>query len=173
MSEVTAKHEIILYRCDCTHCDAAEKELQRLAKLHQTSFDVRWVKKEGAYTGRETPIVYVNGVKISHYALSYQKWERALAAPLERRKIRGEVVDLHCYEEKKAHGPEHQKCAELCVNEIKLPLGLLTAEGALYQLVAGGSSAGLYEELKRRIGRQVEITGDVYQWEGKSTLTMS
>ncbi|HBB67177.1 MAG TPA: hypothetical protein DCZ93_07740 [Elusimicrobia bacterium] len=171
MSEVPLKHEILLYRCGCSHCDTAEKELKRLADLHGASLDIRQVKKEGVYDGWTTPMVYVNGVKITSYALSPQKWEKALSAPLERKKLRGEIVDLRCYEKNGAKGPAHQKCAELCVMEIKLPMGLLTAEGELYQFAANREGGALYEELKQRIGAQVEIAGEVYQWESKRTLT--
>ncbi len=172
MPEITAKHEIVLYRCGCAHCDSAEEELSRLAKLYQASFSVRRVKNEGVYAGSATPMVYINGVKISHYALSAKKWEKALAVPLERKKLRGEIVDVSCYEKKGARGAGHRECAELCILEIKLPMGLLTPEGGLYRIAVGPESGVIYEELKRRIGRQVEVAGDVYQWEDKSTLTV-
>ena len=170
MYEISAKHEIVLYRCGCTHCDTAEKELSRLAKLHQARFDVRRVKTEGVYDGWATPMVYVNGVKISGYSLSFQKWEKSLAIPLERKRLRGEIVDVRCYEKDGARGPGHRECAELCVNEIKLPIGLLTAGGELYLLAASREAAGLYEELKRKIGSQAELDGDVYVWESKRTF---
>lgn len=137
MPEVPGKHEIVLNRCGCTSCDTAEKELRRLADQHAALFDVRLVKAESGSAGWSTPLVYVNGVKISHYALSAGKWEKALAIPLERKKLRGEIVDVRCYEKEGARGAGHLKCAELCINEIKLPIGLLTSEGKLYRIVAG------------------------------------
>ncbi len=133
--------------------------------------DIRRVEREGVHSGLATPLVYVNGMKISGYALSSQKWEKALAVPLERKKLRGEIVDLRCYEKNGARGTEHQKCAELCVMEIKQPMGLLTAEGELYQLAAGREGGVLYEELKLRLGAQAEVAGEVYQWGSKRTLT--
>lgn len=172
MPGIAGKYEIALYRCGCTHCDTAEKELRRLAELHQAGFTVQRVKKEGVYDGWATPMVYVNGVKISSYSLSVQKWEKALDAPLERKKMSGEIVDINCYEKKGARGPGHQECAELCVSEIKLPIGLLTPEGELYQIDASPGSRAEYEELKLKIGRQVEITGEIYQWEAKRTFTI-
>ncbi|MBI4422174.1 MAG: glutaredoxin [Elusimicrobia bacterium] len=172
MPEVPPAPEVVLYRCGCSHCDMAEEELRRQAARHGAAFEVRRVEKEGVgqLAGWATPVVYVNGVEISHYTMSAKAWREALAATLERKRLRGEVVDLRCYEDSGARGPEHQECAEHCINEIKLPMGLLTADGDLYQVVAGRGTAGAHEGLKQLIGRQVEITGDLFHWKGRSTL---
>lgn len=145
-----------------------------MSRRHEAAFEVRRVEQEGAapLAGWATPVVYVNGVEISHYTMSARKWERAIEAPLERKTLRGEVVDLDCYEESGARGPAHQDCAEHCVNELKLPVALLTAEGDLYPLVAGQDPGAELIGLKQQLGRQVEVAGELYRWEAKRTLTV-
>lgn len=174
MPEASPKPEIVLYRCGCSHCDTAEEELRSLAGKHQAALDVRRVEKEGAgqLAGWATPVVYINGVEISHYTMSEKKWREAVVAPLERKQLRGEIVDLRCYEESGARGPEHQECAEHCINEIKVPMALLTADGGLYPLTVGRDPGLAHEMLKQMLGRQVEVTGDLYQWGTKRTLTV-
>lgn len=167
-------HEIVLYRCDCRHCGQAEEELKGLAAQYGAELSVKRVNDEGLerLAGWATPVVYVNGIEISHYTMSAAKWKKALETPLERFAERGEVVDFDCYERERARGPEHAECAECCVNEIKLPMGILLEDGKLYQLAAGFKSALEHEALKGLLGRTIEITGDIFRWEGKCTLTV-
>jgi hypothetical protein len=102
--------------------------------------------------------------------MSAAKWKKALETPIERAKVRGEVVDISCYVRDHARGPEHADCAEHCINEIKLPMGLLTEDEKLYQLVAGRGSVVEHEALKGMLGRTIEVAGDIFRWEGKCTL---
>lgn len=164
--------EAVLYRCDCDHCDQAEEELKRLSARHGAGLVVKRVKTEGLerLAGWATPVVYINGIEISHYTMSAAKWKKAFETPLERVKVRGEVIDFNCYVKEHARGPEHADCAENCINEIKLPMGLLLEDGRLYQLAAGFGSAVEYETLKGLLGRTVEAIGDIFRWEDKCTL---
>ncbi len=166
--------DIVLYRCGCPNCDTAERELTKLAQKCKVNFEARRVEGESGerLAGWATPVVYVNGIEISHYTISPDKWHRAADTPVERKTLRGEIVDYDCFVKEHARGPEHRECAEYCVNELKLPLGLLTPNGELYQLVAGLSSPVDYESLKEMMGREVEVTGDIFQWETKRTLTV-
>ena len=173
-NERPPRPEIALYRCDCTNCDAAEEELRRLAARGGAAFAVKRVQAEGLgqLAGWATPVVYVNGIEISHYSLGAAKWKRAIETPLRRVSLRGEIVDFQCYVEEHALGPEHRDCAENCINEIKLPVGLVTTEGDAYQLAAPIDVPIALESLKQAIGRQVEIRGDLFAWEAKRTVTV-
>jgi hypothetical protein len=49
--------------------------------------------------------------------------------------ITGEVLDLYCYMDHKATGPDHAKCATSCIKK-GLPAGFLAADGTVY-LITG------------------------------------
>lgn len=166
--------DVVLYRCECEHCDQAESELKRLAAARGAGFSVNWVKAQGLekLAGWATPVVYVNGIEISHYTMSATKWKQALESPVERTRLRGEIIDFSCYVHEHARGPEHADCAEHCINEIKLPLGLLTQSGQAYQLAAGIGSVVEHEALKQALGKIIEVEGDVFRWGEKCTLTV-
>lgn len=73
--------EVKLYRCSCRHCDAAEEDLARLVARYRMVLIIKNVEKEpymSQYAGWYTPMVYINGHKISHYTLSAKKWEEAM-----------------------------------------------------------------------------------------------
>ena len=73
--------EVTLYRCTCKHCDAAEEDLTRLTARYGMKFTVKSVNKEpymADYAGWSTPMVYINGHKISHFTLSAKKWDAAM-----------------------------------------------------------------------------------------------
>ncbi len=71
---------VILHRCGCRHCDFAEEQLGRLAKAHGVYLEVKRVENEGLsdLAGWKTPIVYVNGVRVTHYETNSRKWEEAI-----------------------------------------------------------------------------------------------
>jgi len=48
--------------------------------------------------------------------------------------ITGEVIDLACYYDDGASGPEHAACARMCI-ESGLPVGLKTKNGQVYVLI--------------------------------------
>lgn len=164
--------ELVLYRCACAVCDAAETALRPLVVARGAGLEVRRAESEGPAdaAGWSTPAVYANGIEISHYALSIRKWKLAAAAPVERIVLAGEVVDLVCCRDKGEHGPGHQGCAEHCVKELGLPMALLTAEGTLYKVAPSRKSAVTYEDLKTMIGRKVRVDGEVYRWGEARTL---
>ncbi len=164
--------EVVLYRCDCEHCDQAEEELKKLSAARDAVFVVKRVKSEGLekLAGWATPVVFVNGVEITHYTMNAAKWKKAIETPVERARLKGEIVDFSCYVKEHARGPEHADCAEQCVNEIRLPLGLLCEDGLIYQLSAGQGAVVEHEELKHMLGRKVEVDGDLYRWGEKCTF---
>jgi hypothetical protein len=48
--------------------------------------------------------------------------------------IAGEIIDLSCYLQVGKHGDKHRDCGQKCVRNGQ-PVGLLTADGAVYMLI--------------------------------------
>ena len=46
----------------------------------------------------------------------------------------GEIIDLSCYLQVGKHGDKHRECGQKCVRNGQ-PVGLLTADGAIYMLI--------------------------------------
>jgi hypothetical protein len=96
--------------------------------------------------------------------------------------VTGKVVDLFCYDpasgansgmDHKAEGPasqEGRECAWACARWEGQPVGLLTANGTLYQL-AGGLVADNNAKIAPHVSHTVTITGDVTENAGILTLT--
>jgi hypothetical protein len=85
--------------------------------------------------------------------------------------VSGEVVDLACYVGHGAKGPDHQKCALKCA-QMGQPMGLLSADGSLYLLVADHSNPAPYNKARGLAGEQVEIKGEVSEKSGMKALTV-
>ena len=85
--------------------------------------------------------------------------------------LSGEVVDLACYIGHGAKGPDHQKCAMKCA-QMGQPMGLLSAEGKLYLLVADHVDGAPYNKARNLAGVQVEIRGEPLDREGWTILTV-
>ena len=85
--------------------------------------------------------------------------------------LSGEIVDLACYVGHGAKGPDHQKCAQKCA-QMGQPLGLLTADGILYLLVADHTNPEAYRKARGLAGDSVEIQGEVSEKGGMKALTV-
>jgi hypothetical protein len=72
--------------------------------------------------------------------------------------VRGEILDLACYIGHGATGEEHAPCAVKCVKGGQ-PMGLLSADGKVYLLVANHNDAAAFEQAKELAGKQVELQG--------------
>jgi len=84
---------VTLYRCNCKYCDMAEEDLSRLSSHFKVAMTIKEVEKEPGMArcaGWSTPIVYVDGQFVSHYALSVPKWKKAIRDSAARPLI-GEV----------------------------------------------------------------------------------
>ncbi len=59
------------------------------------------------------------------------------AGPAQKREgtIEGQVVDVSCYLAQGLSGDTHRQCAELCANQLGIPLNILVDDGTMYQLV--------------------------------------
>jgi hypothetical protein len=90
--------------------------------------------------------------------------------------ITGTVIDLYCYSrDNKATGMDHRdgrECALACVKWEGQPVGLLTADGKVYQL-AGGLVARNNAKVAPHLTHTVTVTGDVSDRDGLMTIVAS
>ncbi len=85
--------------------------------------------------------------------------------------VTGEVVDMACYIGHDGKGPQHKKCAAKCA-EMGQPVGLLTADGKVYLLVADHADASAYEKVRKLAGDQVTLRGENTSKDGINALTV-
>ena len=95
----------------------------------------------------------------------------AHASEGEHASVKGEVLDLACYVNRDARGPDHAKCAEKCVKGGQ-PMGLLAEAGTVYVLFADHGDATAYEEAKNFAGKKVEVNGMVTTRSGVKGITV-
>ena len=115
-------------------------------------------------------------------ALSVVIWAASAGAKTET--VTGKVVDLFCYDPASganagmdhtatgAADQEGRECAWACAKWEGQPVGLLTADGKLYQL-AGGVVAENNAKIAPHMTHTVTITGDVTEKDGIMLLTAS
>src|SRR5438552_15956653 len=87
--------------------------------------------------------------------------------------VTGQVIDLYCYSrDNKATGMDHRdgrECALACIKWEGQPVGLLTAEGKVYQL-AGPLVAHNNEKVAPQRTHTATVTGDVAGRDGIRTI---
>ena len=83
--------------------------------------------------------------------------------------VTGQVVDYKCYARNRANtGHDHdqgRECAMACVKWEGDPVGLVAADGRVFQL-AGGLVADNNAKVAPHLTHTVTITGDVYEKDG-------
>ena len=88
--------------------------------------------------------------------------------------VTGQVIDLYCYSrDKAATGMDHRdgrECALACIKWEGQPVGLLTADGKVYQL-AGPLVAHNNAKVAPHLTHTVTVTGDVVDRDGIMTIT--
>ena len=89
--------------------------------------------------------------------------------------LTGQVVDYECY--MKSGGTllagDHQACAEACIKEKGLPIGILTANKKMYVVVSGKMmSADFLEKLGGLVNKQVKATGTLHTTAGSSAIAL-
>jgi len=88
--------------------------------------------------------------------------------------VTGQVIDLYCYSrDKAATGMDHRdgrECALACIKWEGQPVGLLTADGKVYQL-AGALVAHNNAKVAPHLTHTVTVTGDVADRDGIMTIT--
>ena len=85
--------------------------------------------------------------------------------------VKGEILDLACYLDHGARGMKHQQCALTCLKNVE-PMGLITAEGKVYLLMADHQNGKPFAEAKEYAADQVEVTGPVAERAGLTGLTV-
>ena len=83
--------------------------------------------------------------------------------------VKGEILDMACYLGHGAMGMKHQQCALMCLKGGQ-PMGLRTADGKVYLLVANHKDGKPFEEAKGYAADQVEVTGPLFQRDGISAI---
>ena len=88
--------------------------------------------------------------------------------------VTGQVIDLYCYSrDKAATGMDHREgreCALSCIKWEGQPVGLLTADGKVYQL-AGALVAHNNAKVAPHLTHTVTVTGEVVNRDGIMTIT--
>ena len=88
--------------------------------------------------------------------------------------VTGQVIDLYCYSrDKAATGMDHRdgrECALACIKWEGQPVGLLTADGKVYQL-AGPLVAHNNAKVAPHLTHTVTVAGDVVNRDGIMTIT--
>lgn len=95
----------------------------------------------------------------------------ALPAADEPVTLTGEIVDLHCYTSRGAHGPEHSGCSNACISR-DVPAALLTEDGTLY-LLLNEKSVSVKEKIAGLAGKKVTAKGKVVERSGMKALQLA
>jgi hypothetical protein len=85
--------------------------------------------------------------------------------------VTGEVVDVHCYLSRGAHGDEHAGCANACLSR-DVPAALLTEDGTLY-LLLNEKAVSLKEKIAGKAGKKVTATGKVVERNGVKAIQVT
>ena len=100
-------------------------------------------------------------------ALGSAPWAGPTFAKTET--VTGQVIDLYCYTRNKNDtGMDHtvgRECAWACVRYEGQPVGLITAEGKVYQF-AGGLVAKNNAKIAPHLAQTVTVTGEVTEKDG-------
>lgn len=91
----------------------------------------------------------------------------------------GEIIDVSCYLQLGKHGEAHRDCGVKCAKEGN-PIGLLTADGSVYLLMAeehhprrDGEVGGLRKKLIEHMAEIVKVTGSETELNGQKALFVS
>jgi hypothetical protein len=85
--------------------------------------------------------------------------------------IKGEVVDLHCFLTRGAHGEDHAGCANACLSR-DVPAGLLADDGTLYLLVNEKANS-VKEKVAGKAGKKWTARGKVVERNGVKALQVT
>jgi hypothetical protein len=85
--------------------------------------------------------------------------------------ITGEVVDLHCYTSRGAHGADHAGCSNACISR-NVPAGLLTTDGTLY-LLLDAKPVTVKDKIAGMAGKTVKATGTLVERNGLKALQLA
>jgi len=110
-----------------------------------------------------------NCVAVLLIVLCVGAWAAPVPAAAET--VTGEVISLACYfENRKYVGKAGLLCAQASVKHEGNPVGLLTADGTVYQF-AGGLVANNNAKAAPLLTHTVTVTGDVYEKNGTKVIS--
>lgn len=100
---------------------------------------------------------------------------KAKSAAKKTATITGQVVDYECF--MKSGGAmlagDHQGCAEACIKEKGLPIGILTKDKKMYVVVSGKMmSADFREKLGGLVNKEVKVTGELHSYGGNQAIAL-
>src|SRR5688572_4455699 len=84
--------------------------------------------------------------------------------------VTGEIVDMHCYTSRGAHGEEHAGCANACISR-DVPAGFLAEDGTLYLLV-NEKSVSVKDKIAGKAGKKVTAKGRVVEKSGVKVMQL-
>lgn len=84
--------------------------------------------------------------------------------------IQGEIVDVHCYTARGAHGEEHAGCANACISR-DVPAALLADDGTLY-LLLNEKPFSVKEKVAGKAGKKVTAHGRIVERGGVKALQL-
>ena len=90
---------------------------------------------------------------------------------VEIKTVTGEILDMECYMNSGAHGPDHKECAASCISRGE-PVGILADDGKVYLLIKGKDAAA-FAEAKKHAGEMVTVTGTLSEKGGVQALIVS
>ncbi len=79
--------------------------------------------------------------------------------------LKGEILDLACFIDHGAKGPDHAECAKMCAKGGQ-PMGFLAEDGTVYVLTAPHDDMTAYNKAKDLAGQKVEIKGMMAEHSG-------
>ncbi|HYI08162.1 MAG TPA: hypothetical protein VEK57_03740 [Thermoanaerobaculia bacterium] len=97
--------------------------------------------------------------------------EPATAGKTPDRTMTGEIVDMHCYISRGAHGEEHAGCSNACLSR-DVPAGFLADDGTLYLLV-NEKPVSVKEKVAGKAGKKVTVRGKVIEKNGVKALQLA
>src|SRR4051794_6286517 len=111
---------------------------------------------------------------ISGVALAEEmKHDHGAATAATQGSWKGEIVDIACQAGKmEAKGAGHADCAKKCLKNGQ-PMGLLTADGDMYLLVADHANDKPFQSAKDMAGSQVEVTGQMAERGGMKVVSVA
>ena len=85
--------------------------------------------------------------------------------------LTGEIVDLHCYTSRGAHGEEHAGCSNACISR-DVPAALLAEDGTLY-LLLNEKPVSVKEKIAGKAGKKVTARGTLVERGGMKALQLA
>jgi hypothetical protein len=77
--------------------------------------------------------------------------------------VTGEVIDMVCYIDEGASGPQHADCAKKCI-KMGLPVGIKASDGKTYLLI--GEHKPMNEQLAPLAAKEITVKGKAVSRDG-------